>query len=364
MKIAITGTRGVPNRYGGFEQFAEVLSVGLARKGHDVWVFNSHRHPYGGNEFKGVRILRERYPEYVLGAAANYIYDLRCIRKAIQSGAEVILECGYASAAPWYPFLRRKGSRLVTHVDGMEWMREKWGIIAKGLFRRAEKAAVRYSDRLVCDHPDVAEYYREKYSVMPAVIPYGAEIRDTFDPGMLIGLGLEPEGYCLLVARLEPENNIGMIIDGFLESGCKEILVLVGDHTGRYGRSIFRAYGRKENIRFAGGIFNADLLDHARHYAKVVFHGHSAGGTNPSLLEAMGAGALILAHDNIFNRWVLGENAFYFHSAVELRELLRKPELSKEFAGEWIRNNRERIRQDFLWETVIGKYEKLFERLA
>jgi glycosyltransferase involved in cell wall biosynthesis len=154
-----------------------------------------------------------------------------------------------------------------------------------------------------------------------------------------------------------------MILEGFLQSGKDGPLLIVGDHSGRYGRSIFREFGKNRKIRFLGGLFDQDLLDHLRHYSKAAFHGHSAGGTNPSLLEAMAAGALIITHDNVYNRWVLGENAVYFKSAVELAGKLTKLDTTVESAGMMVQNNIHRIHSDFRWDLVVRQYEELFFRL-
>lgn len=382
MKIAITGTRGIPNHYGGFEQFAMQLSRKLVALGHTVMIYNPRRHPYKDSTYQGVNIVHKRLAENFLGSGGNLLYDFRCLQHAIHKKPDVILECGYASAAPWYPFLKRKGVKLVTHMDGMEWRREKWGRGIRKMFRRAERIALKYSDGIVCDHPRIADYYLEQYGFRPEMIPYGADIKEKWDAGMLnhidatAGHGLstwmeanghaviKPGAYYLLVARMEPENNVRMIIEGFLASGTVEPLFVIGDHSGKYGRRIIREFGSQERIRFSGGLFDPDLLDHLRHFSKAVFHGHSAGGTNPSLLEAMAAGSLIIAHDNVYNKWVLGENAAYFCSEQELGGLLSGIDRIQQNSGRWTHNNLSRIRDEFQWDVVTRQYEKLFANLV
>jgi glycosyltransferase involved in cell wall biosynthesis len=370
MRIAITGTRGIPNRYGGFERFAEKLSTGLSDAGHEVLVYNPHYHPSNRGVWSGVNIRVKRSYEKILGAGGNLFYDLICLRDAIRMDADIILECGYASAAPWYPVLNRKGTKLVTHMDGMEWQREKWGRWNRKTFRRAEWLAVKYSDAIVCDHPRIADYYLERYSVRPDMIPFGADIRKDWDvailadPGVSGNLGFNPGSYYLLVARMEPENNLRMVIEGYLASGSLVFLVIIGDYSGKYGQALVKEFGSHERIRFIGGLYNEDLLDHLRHFSKAVFHGHSVGGTNPSLLEAMAAGALVIAHDNAYNRWVLGGNAAYFNSSAQISEILSGINEMEHSQGEMIRANLERIRTEFQWDSVILQYSKLFEKLV
>jgi len=154
-----------------------------------------------------------------------------------------------------------------------------------------------------------------------------------------------------------------MIIDGYLKSGADEKLVLVGSYSAKYGRRIFKKYCANEKLKFLGSIFDQKILDHLRHYSKAVFHGHSAGGTNPSLLEAMAAGATVIAHDNPYNKWVLGKNAGYFLSAHELKNLMEQIDAIKGNNKVMIENNLSRIRTDFNWELIVNQYEALFARL-
>jgi len=364
MKFSITGTRGIPNRYGGFEQFSTRLAVGLSRLGHEVLVYNPHYHSHKKGDYQGVKVIHKRSLEKAIGAGANYLYDLICLKDAIRKNADVILECGYASAAPWYPILRRGTTKLVTHMDGMEWQRGKWGRFTKKTMLRAECTAIKHSDAILCDNPEIADYYQNKYSVNPVMIPYGAETRKNWKRGVLTEKGLEHDSFYLLVARLEPENNIRIIIEGFLASAVKGSLVIVGNCSGKYGRRIFRRYGANNRLKFLGGVFDPTILDHLRHFSTAVFHGHSAGGTNPSLLEAMASGAFIFAHDNPYNKWVLNENAVYFHSADDLKQKLEKLHEPERLGKDMILNNLDRIDKDFQWDSIIRQYEELFIHLV
>ena len=185
MKIAITGTRGIPNRYGGFEQLAERLSSGLAERGHEVWVYNPQFHPFSDDNLGKVRIVHRWSPERLGGSAANFLYDYLCLKNAIKKKVDVILECGYASAAPSYPWLRFSRTKLVTHMDGMEWQRTKWNRLVKWMTRYFERLAVRKSDLIVADNPAIQEYYKSRYGAESVYIPYGADPVSTFDNRIL-----------------------------------------------------------------------------------------------------------------------------------------------------------------------------------
>ena len=363
MKIAITGTRGIPNRYGGFEQFAQKLSVGLAAKGHDVWVYNTKSHQYREPEYRGVRIVSQPSPERLMGSSANYLYDFTCLRDAIRRRADIILECGFASAAPSYPYLNLKKTRLVTQMDGMEWKRAKWGKHTRRIIRKSIVKTIRYSDALVCDHPEILKFYAMNYGLQPIYIPYGADIMGAGDKAVLEAFKLVAGHYYLVIARLEPEINIRNILLGYLAAGLDDPLIVVGDYKGKYGRQIQREFRDIQQIIFAGGIYHEESLDNLRHYSKALIQGHSVGGTNPSLLEAMAAGTRIIAHDNPFNRYILEEDSLYFKSKDELTLLLGEMENNLPSAPEMIRNNQDKIRKHYQWVDIIKRYEDLFQDL-
>lgn len=329
--IHMVGTYGIPNRYGGFERFAEEISAGLARRGYTVTVYNPSVHPYRNPVLGEVRVVRKTFLRF-LGPVAPLVFDLFCLRHALRSKAHVILQCGYTSSV-WLPVLsRRKRAFIITHMDGMEWKRGKWGWMAGRFIRWCEKLAVKYSDRLLTDHPEVQKYYSGKYGIKTFHVGYGVDEKEYGNGKDLSGLSfpgadLKLEGYCLSIARLEPENQGEMIIRGFLQAGIPDTLVIVGDTGTRYGRRLTRRFGHHKNICFAGALYDTEKLRHLRQHCRVYLHGHSVGGTNPSILEAMADGCLILAHDNPFNREVLRHFGKYFRTAGELAALLREPAL-------------------------------------
>jgi len=322
MKIAITGTRGIPNRYGGFEQFAEQLSSRLVKRGHNVWVYNPSFHPVLSDEYNKVKIIRKLSPEKYFGPASNYLYDFLCLRDALQRKADIILECGYATATPAIRVLNFKKTLLLINPDGMEWERPKWNQLTRKIIQISEKTAVRLAHRLICDNPEIISYYKEKYSIDPIYIPYGAEIFENPDERVLKDFNILPSEYFLLVSRFEPANNLGMVIKGFLNSGCEKKLLIVGDPQNGFGRKLVKEFGSKANVIFTKDIFDQSILNNLRYFSKAYFHGHSAGGTNPSLLEAMAAGSLIISHDNKFNRYILKENALYFKNENDIIQII------------------------------------------
>lgn len=361
MKIAITGTRGIPNRYGGFEQFAEKLSLQLAHRGHDVWVYNPSYHPVHSDEYNKVMIIRKPSPEKYFGPASNYLYDFRCLKDAVQRKADIILECGYATATPAIRVLNFKKSVLLLNPDGMEWERPRWNYFSRKLIQLSEKTAVRLANRLICDHPEIVSYYKEKYSVDPVYIPYGAEIFSSPDEQVLKSFRLQPFEYFLNISRYEPANNLEIIIKGFLNSETNRKLLIIGDPLNGFAKKILKRYETLPNIHFISDIFEQNILDNLRHFSKAYFHGHSAGGTNPSLLEAMSAGALIISHDNKFNRYILQENALYFKNEKDITRILNSETDWMSGKKSMVDANRKTIEKHYQWEDVTRQYEDLFK---
>jgi glycosyltransferase involved in cell wall biosynthesis len=358
MKIGILGTRGIPNAYGGFEQFAQYLAQGLVQRGHSVWVYNSSDHPYQQKEWKGIHIIHCKDWEGMIGTAGQFIYDYNCLRDARGRSFDILLQLGYTSNSVWHR-LWPKGMLNVINMDGLEWKRSKYGPVTRKFLVRAEKWAAIHGDVLIADSVGIQDYIRKKYDREAIYIPYGADIPQTFDAGKLAQWGLQPDDYYLLMARMEPENNIEMIIRGWMASGRTKRLVLVGNPGNSYGQYLMKTFG-DEKLLFIGAIYDADTVNALRHFSALYFHGHSVGGTNPSLLEAMACGCLIAAHKNPFNQAVLGGEALYFSSASEVMAILGSlPEAGT--AGSWKSINKEKISRLYDWKSIIDEYEKVFQ---
>ncbi len=357
MKIGILGTRGIPNAYGGFEQFAQYLSQGLVERGHSVWVYNSSDHPYQQTEWQGIHIIHCKDWEGMIGTAGQFLYDYNCLRDARGRSFDVLLQLGYTSNSVWHR-LWPKGMLNVINMDGLEWRRSKYGAITRKFLVRAEKWAARHGDVLIADSVGIQEYIRQKYDREAIYIPYGADIPRTFDAGKLAPWDLRPDGYHLLMARMEPENNIEMIVQGWMAGEKKKPLVLIGNPGNSFGQYLVKTY-RDDRLRFIGAIYDADTVNALRHFSTIYFHGHSVGGTNPSLLEAMATGCTIAAHDNAFNKAILGKEGWYFSCPREVHEILdRVPDPA------WREKNLEKIKILYNWGKIIDQYEGVFLRPA
>ena len=359
MKIAILGTRGVPNYYGGFEQFAEFFSVYLVQKGHEVHVYNSHNHPFQEKTFQGVNIIHKYDPEYKYGTFGQFIYDYNCIMDSRKRDFDIILQLGYTSNSVWF-FLLPKKPIIITNMDGLEWKRTKYSKPVQQFLKFAERLAAVSSDFLVSDSIGIKKFLLEKYNKQSTYIAYGAHPFENPNQAILSEYKVQKDNYNMIMARFEPENNLDMVLDGVALNEDKTPILVIGKHETKYGEYLKNKFKNHENIRFLGGIYNLEHLDNLRYFSNLYFHGHSVGGTNPSLLEAMASRAFIAAHNNDFNKGILKENAYYFSNALEVKNILNKNKKNDNL--QFIQNNFDAIVNDFNWNKINGEYLQLFEQ--
>ena len=356
LRIGILGTRGVPNHYGGFEHFAAHLSKGLVEKGHEVTVYNSGKHPYQEKEWHGVRIVHCFDPEYIIGVPGQFVYDLNCILDARKRNYDIILMLGYTSSSIW-SFLYPKNSIVISNMDGLEWKRTKYTPAVRRFLKYAEKLAVRSSHYHIADSPVIKNYLDTTYNINSKYIAYGADLHPVADERLLEEYGLKKYDYFLLMARMEPENNIEMILDGYCLAKTDKKFVVIGNTGNGFGKQLVAKYKNNRHIIFRGAIFDEEKVQTLTACCSLYFHGHSVGGTNPSLLDAMAAKVPLAAHDNPFNISVLRYNAVLFGNANNVRDLIN----ANSFVNEvHIENNYAAIKNEFTWDMIIGQYEKYF----
>lgn len=356
MKIAILGTRGVPNHYGGFEHIAGYLAKGLVEKGHELTVYNSSRHPYKEKDWNGVQIVHCFDPEYLIGIPGQFIYDLNCILDARKKNYDILLMLGYTSSSVW-GFLYPQKTVVITNMDGLEWQRAKYSKKTRAFLKYAEKLAIRSGSFHIADSPVIKEYLDAKYNINSKYIAYGAGLFPATDENLLKEYGLKKNQYFLLMARMEPENNIEMILDGFCLSNSKIRFVVIGNTGNKHGKYLVKKYKNEPRIIFLGAIFNELTVQTITAFCTLYFHGHSVGGSNPSLLNAMAAKAPVAVHNNAFNKFLVKENAILFSDAKDICSIINSESYSNE---SHIQNNCLTINNYFNWEQIIGEYERYF----
>lgn len=362
MKIAIIGTRGIPNQYGGFEQFADILSQGLVEKGHEVTVYCSANHTYTEKEYNGVKLIHKYDPENKIGSAGQFIYDLICMLDARKRDFDIIYMLGYTSSSVWQRLLYKHKAVVVTNMDGLEWKRSKYTKPVQGFLKYAEKLAVKYSDYLVADSIGIQKYLKDKYKADSSYYPYGSYVLENPSNACLSKYNLSEFSYDVLIARFEPENNIEMILESFSMSKTNRKLILIGNYLNTvFGKQMHDKYHIDSRIQFIGAIYDQEELSNLRYYSNLYYHGHSVGGTNPSLLEAMGSSSLICYHNNEFNKAIVGEDGFGFNTTTELVQYIENK--SKAENSNMIADNINKIKNIYSWNIIISSYEMYFKNL-
>jgi glycosyltransferase involved in cell wall biosynthesis len=368
--LRILGIRGVPAAHGGFESFAEALSLHLVARGWRVVVYCQEDGSGALRHEAWQGIERVVIPVATPGTAGTMVFDWRCIdhvlveaRRHGAAAAGLCLTLGYNTAA-FCARLKWAGVRNVINMDGIEWRRAKWGVAAKAWFWLNERAGCRVGDHLVADHPEIAAHLATRTAPSRiTAIPYGADaVARRDDPAVLLALsklGLASSGYATLIARPEPENSILEIVQAWSARRRGLLLAVLGryDDGDAYHRAVRAAAGPE--VRFLGALYDRTLVPQLRAHGLLYLHGHQVGGTNPSLVEALGAGNAVLAHDNRFNRWVAGPGAGFFADTAgldaQLSAVLSDPARLAAMAAA----SRARHAEAFTQLGVLGEHEAL-----
>ncbi len=365
LRIAMIGTRGVPAAYGGFETAVEEIGSRLAARGHEVTVYCRRAADASRREYAGMHLVH--LPALKLKTAETLSHTAFSVAHAIaQRPRPDVAFVFNAANAPFVTLLRARGIPAAVHVDGLEWQREKWGGAGRAYYRWAEQSAVRNADALIADARGIADHFASSYGAPTRLISYGAPVQLNPPSDRLSELGLSWKGFHLVVARFEPENHVDMMVAGYARSNAELPLVVVGSapYAAEYTRRVQSSAGHDDRVRLLGGVYDQDLLDQLYAGALCYLHGHSVGGTNPSLLRAMGAGSAVIAWDVSFNREVAGERGRYFDDDSSLAALLEAAEMSPLEAQRDGVALREIVRTSYRWDDVAVAYEALAGDLA
>lgn len=364
MRLGMLGTRGVPAAYGGFETAIEEIGRRLVERGHEVIVYG--------------RAVERRPPVSHLGMRLVHLPAIRS--KSLETISNTAFSAAHfagssrhdvafvfnAANAPFIPLIRSRGTAVALHVDGLEWKRDKWGKWGRRYYKMAERTAVREADALIADAQGIADYYDDEFGVPTELISYGTNILRNTPTDKIEQLGLVPGQFHLVVARFEPENHVDVIVDGYARSGATLPLVVVGSapYAPAYTHGISQAAAADSRIRMLGSVWDQRLLDQLYAHALSYVHGHSVGGTNPSLLRAMGAGTAVLGWDVLFNREVAGTAGLYFAGARQLASQIEEVERYAYRFRDIGELMQERAQVLYNWDVVTESYEALAARLS
>lgn len=354
------GTRGVPALYGGFETAIEEIGSRLVERGHAVDVYC--RNP--GQDLrthKGMRLInlpavRKRSLETLSHSGLSVMHTV-----ASRPDAAIVFN---AANAPYLPLLKAARIPTAVHVDGLEWKREKWKGAGARYYKRAEEKAAASGLPLIADAQGIADYLMETYGLGSHFLAYGAPI---LEPGAdrLSELGLDARGYHLVVARMEPENHVAQIVEGYVSSHHDHPLVVVG--SAPYGDDYMariRSLADQGDVRLLGAVWDQDVLNQLYANSLSYVHGHSVGGTNPSLLRALGCGAPVTAYDVNFNREVTAGHASFFSDPQTAGEAMSADEKDPESAVERGALGKAHAARAYRWDDVADGYERLLLELA
>lgn len=361
--LAILGSRGIPAKYGGFETFAERLGEMLVARGYSVAVYCDHVADPALATYKGIDLVY--LPARGFGKLTSLLFDIRCLWHA-RKRYDVVYMLGYPPSL-FCLIPRLWGREVWINMAGREWARSKWKFFGRNYLHFMEFIATLVPHRMIADAQAIYADLKSRYRHLPpcSVIAYGGEvIEESPSKDVLKEWNLVPEEYLLIVSRIQSDNHVREMIDGFLLSKSQRKLVVVGDNAGDrgYADSVFSI--KDPRVIFAGGIYDQDKLRALRYHAWAYCHGHSAGGTNPSLLEAMGCGNATIAHDNVFNREVAGEGALYFSSPEECAAAVARLEADPGLRESMRRVACERVRSRYRWDQVADAYGELLDNVS
>ncbi|MEP6842630.1 MAG: DUF1972 domain-containing protein [Pseudolysinimonas sp.] len=359
--VRILGTHGIPAAYGGFETAAENVARYLVARGWRVIVYCQTtgggpvtEDVWNGIERVSIRVTRAGW----LGTSE---FDRKSIRHAVQY-RDLSLTFGYNTAV-FNIAQRRRGLKNVINMDGIEWSRARWGFAKQSILYVNERLACWVGDRLIADHPEIERYLRRKAkSSKISTITYGADAVNEASVAPVVGLGLEPGRYLTLICRPIPENSILELVTAFSSRRRGYRLAILGEYTpdsDKYHRAVINA--ASDEVVFLGAVYEPETVQSLRFHSSGYLHGHTVGGTNPSLVEAMAAGNAVVAHDNVYNRWVAQDGALYFADAAgaadQITILLEDADTRARLSAA----SRRRHAEEFTWEHIAGQYEELLK---
>lgn len=353
MRIGLLGTRGIPNRYGGFEEFAEQVVYYWARQGHTVFVFcdvDLAKVPY---DIPNVVRVFQRTNYLILG---QVFYDWNCTRRALSLNCDIVYHAGYVTSVlgNFVLYSRLKG-KLIYNLDGLEWRRSKFNFLTRIGIQSLEFLVVRSGATLVSDNRGIQDHFKQVHRVETKLIEYGVKKYTINCEQESNSNNALPAIFDLVISRFEPENHILEIINTY--EILEQFLVVVCNVNSRFYLKNRIQLNDLKFVKILGPIYDKDDLYYLRNNCRFYVHGHSVGGTNPSLLEAMIIGCKILAHDNCFNFDVLGDFGFYWTNESALFELLVGSSLVWKVDGQI-----DYTLSRFNWEEIATKHLELFEK--
>jgi glycosyltransferase involved in cell wall biosynthesis len=359
--VAVIGTRGYPSYYGGFETAVRKLAPYLADADWDVTVYGRRGATRPNDQGVDDRIAARVTPGLETKSLSTLSYGLTASLDAAARRPDVALVMNVANGY-FLPLLRARGIPTLINVDGIEWERDKWSPLAKRIFRTGAVCTARWANGLIFDARAIEAYWHQNFGVEGTFIPYGGEV----PPALDVPEGLTHRGYVLIVARFVPENSVPLFFEAVPAIAAKHPVVIVGSsgYGGEWDDAASRLAAEHTSVSWLGQLSNDQLLLALWQHAGTYFHGHSVGGTNPALVQAMAAGAPVLARDTVYNREVLGPTGkFVVGDPGAIAAAVLKMMENEEGRDEAGRTNLLRAEQHYSWAQVCNDYERALRGL-
>lgn len=360
--VAIIGTRGYPSYYGGFETAVRKVAPYLAEKGWDVTVYGRPGATLDSDPTCDPRVRAVRTRGLERKSISTLSYGLTATWHALFHKPDVALVMNVANGY-YLPLLRARGVKTIVNVDGIEWDRAKWGRVAKAVFRGGARATARYADELICDSLEIVRRWSNDFERAGIFIPYGGDAIGALP----VQPGLTHRGYVLAVARFVPENTIPEFVESAARIAETIPVVIVGSsgYGGPLEAEVARLAESNARVTWLGHISDDQRLLSLWQHAAVYFHGHSVGGTNPTLVQAMAMGTPVVARDTVYNREVLGDGGVFCAPdsdsiGTAVIQLAKDPTEQERIS----RVNFARSRDRYTWEAVCAAYDRALSELA
>lgn len=378
MKIAIIGCRGIPAKYGGFETFAQGLTENLVKNGYDITVSCEYEPSESRKDnYRGAKL--DYFPvkppkNYFLRKVYENLSDIYFLIK-LSRKHQIIYFLGIeVGMFLFIPKILNRRSQVLVNIDGVMWQRSKFNSLEKSLLKINHDMATLFADKIIVDAQEMKSYVDKKYLDKTSYLSYGINVpkRITWNGKTMkllktyTSIDISPGNYYLVVSRLEPENNIYTIIDAFTQAEIDIPLVVVGDFTSESYEEEVKSIAKdcsQPGVVFLGSIYNQELLNMLRQNCCAYIHGHSVGGTNPSLLEAAISRNIIIAHDNQFNREVCGAFAVYFKNEIDLSRKMKSVYKHHQSYFKLKDDVYYRIKNNYLWDRITEGYLSLFQKI-
>jgi rhamnosyltransferase len=379
MKIAIIGCRGIPAKYGGFETFAQGLTENLVKNNFDVTVSCEYEPSESRRDgYEGARL--DYFPvkppkNYFLRKVYENLSDIYFLIKLSRKHDLIYFLGIEVGMFLFIPKIFNRRSRVLVNIDGVMWQRSKFNLLERWLLKLNHDLATIFADKIIVDAQAMKNYVNGKYLDKTTYLSYGIDVpkRITWNSDTLkllkanTSINISPGNYYLVVARLEPENNIHIIIDAFTQSEMDIPLLVVGDFTSEAYREKVESIAKdctEPGVVFLGSIYDQKLLNMLRQNCCAYIHGHSVGGTNPSLLEAAISRNIIIAHSNPFNREVCGTSAVYFKNEIDLSRKMKSVYKHRQSYLKLKDDVYHRVKNNYLWNKITEGYLSLFQKIS